>query len=110
MNHFRSNLRDLEFTLFEVHRLGSYSEELVGLDGDTARQLLREVERLASGVWADSFVEADRTDLHLRNGEVTLPPSLKKSLEAFWDGGWARFGLAGERGGTPGPHLLGWAT
>ena len=76
MSHYISNLRDVEFNLFEVLRVqdrlgrGPYAQ----LDEQTAREILREVERLASGPFADSFVEGDRTPLQLdEQGDVTLP-------------------------------------
>lgn len=109
MSHFRSNMRDLEFNLFEVHRMDDYLSSL-GMDQETARDVLREVERLASGVWADSFEEADRVTLELKDGTVRLPNSLKASLQAFRDGGWDRFGLPEAMGGAAIPHLLFWAT
>ncbi|MGH3819413.1 MAG: acyl-CoA dehydrogenase N-terminal domain-containing protein, partial [Pseudonocardiaceae bacterium] len=62
MGHYKSNLRDLEFTLFEVLRvqermgIGPYAE----MDRDTAHDLLREIDRLARGPLADSFAESDR--------------------------------------------------
>ena len=49
MSHYKSNLRDIEFNLFEV--LGR--DEVLGtgpfaeVDGETAREVLAEVERLA---------------------------------------------------------------
>lgn len=70
MGHYKSNLRDLEFNLFEVFRrqdlLGSgpYAE----LDEDTARSILDEVKRLAEGPIADSFEDADR------NPRCSTPP------------------------------------
>ena len=49
MGHYKSNLRDIEFTLFELlriqDRLGAAPFEEV--DEDTARGILTEVERLA---------------------------------------------------------------
>jgi hypothetical protein len=62
MGHYRSNLRDLEFNLFEVFGrdeiLGSgrYSE----VDAETARSILAEVERLASNELAASLLDSDR--------------------------------------------------
>ncbi|MGH3803862.1 MAG: acyl-CoA dehydrogenase N-terminal domain-containing protein, partial [Pseudonocardiaceae bacterium] len=57
MGHYKSNLRDLEFTLFEVFRV----QELMGIgpfaemDRDTAREVLGELDRLARGPLAESF-------------------------------------------------------
>ena len=49
MGHYKSNLRDLEFNLFEVFGRqdvlghGPYAD----VDADTAREMLKEVARLA---------------------------------------------------------------
>jgi alkylation response protein AidB-like acyl-CoA dehydrogenase len=102
-------MRDVEFNLFEVHRMGDYLPAM-GMDLETAKDVLREIDRLATGVWADSFVEVDRVPLRLEDGEVSLPDSLKASLRALREGGWDRFGLPGGMGGVAVPHLLFWAT
>src|SRR6201985_3365981 len=62
MSHYKSNLRDVEFNLFEV--LGR--QELLGtgpfaeVDEETARDMLAEANRLALGPVAESFVDSDR--------------------------------------------------
>jgi hypothetical protein len=110
LTHYRSNLRDLEFNLFEVHRLGDYIASASDLDGETARDVVREIERLAKEEWSASFVDADRADIELVEGNAKLPDSLKASLAALRSGGWDRVGQVEEMGGTPIPHLLFWAT
>ena len=110
MTHYRSNLRDLEFNLFKVHRLGEYVAKASDMDEETARDVIRELERLAGGEWSASFVEADRAQVELVDGNVKLPASLKASLAALRAGGWDRVGLPEAMGGTPIPHLLFWAT
>jgi alkylation response protein AidB-like acyl-CoA dehydrogenase len=109
MTHYRSNLADLEFNLFEVHRLGDYLGSLADMDADTARDALAELERLAGGVWADSLIDSDRIPLELVDGEVRLPPSIKASLQALRAGGWDKLGQPLEMGGSPVPQLLFWA-
>jgi hypothetical protein len=44
MSHYKSNLRDIEFNLFEVNRIQDYlgSGEWADLDEDTARHILSE--------------------------------------------------------------------
>ena len=62
MSHYKSNLRDIEFNLFEV--LGR--DELLGtgpfgeVDTETVKEILREVDRLAREELATSFEDADR--------------------------------------------------
>ena len=62
MSHYRSNVRDLEFNLFEV--LGAGERMGVGpfaeMDAETARGVLHELEKVASGPVAASFADADR--------------------------------------------------
>jgi alkylation response protein AidB-like acyl-CoA dehydrogenase len=113
MGHYKSNLRDLEFNLFEVFGrqevLGSalYAE----MDPDTAREVLQQVERLASTEFAASFAEGDRTPpvFDPETSSVRLPDAFKKSFQAFRDAEWWRLALPEELGGTPAPPSLRWA-
>ncbi|MFG1857856.1 acyl-CoA dehydrogenase [Actinomadura geliboluensis] len=113
MGHYKSNLRDLEFNLFEVFRrqdlLGSgpYAE----LDEDTARSILDEVNRLAEGPLADSFEDADRHPpvFDPAAGTVEMPEGFKKSFKAWMDAEWYRLDLAPEFGGSGAPRSLTWA-
>jgi Acyl-CoA dehydrogenase N terminal len=92
MGHYKSNLRDTEFTLFEVlgvgERLGAgpFGE----VDEETARGILTEVERLASGPIAESLVDSDRNPpvFDPATSSVTLPESFKKSYAAYLDAEW----------------------
>ncbi len=113
MPHYKSNLRDLEFNLFEVFgagdRLGAgpYHD----MDVDTAREILREVERLSSGPLAEPFADADRNppvyDPVTRS--VTMPEGFKKSYDALMDSEWWRLDLPEHLGGTGAPPSLRWA-
>jgi alkylation response protein AidB-like acyl-CoA dehydrogenase len=113
MGHFKSNLRDIEFNLFEVLR----RQDMLGrdpypdVDEETARGILDEVSRLAAGPVAESFAEADRNppvyDPATRS--VTLPEGFKRSFRAFMDAEWFRLELPLELGGTSVPRSLGWA-
>jgi hypothetical protein len=110
MSHYRSNLADLEFNLFDVHRVQDHLDGWTGLDRETVGDILREVDRFARNEWAASFVDADRTPLELVGGEVTLPDSLKGSLDAAHEAGWSRLGLPEELGGLELPPSVFWAT
>ena len=59
MGHYQSNLRDIEFNLFEVLRrqdlLGR--EPYADLDEQTVRGILAEMNRLAAGPLAESFAD-----------------------------------------------------
>src|SRR6266545_7489214 len=114
MGHYRANLRDLEFTLFEV--LGR--DDVLGsgpyadVDLDTAKSILGEVARLAEEELAESFADADRKPpvFDPQTSSVTLPESLKKAFRAYMDAEWWRMDLPEEIGGTIVPPSLRWAT
>ena len=112
MTHYRSNRRDIEFNLFEYLKVGEYYGEapFASFDEDTARDALREVERLATEEFANSFVEADRNPPELVDGKVELPDAVKSSLDAMYDGGWHLLGLDDSLGGFGAPSSLRWAT
>ncbi|GAB2935375.1 acyl-CoA dehydrogenase [Rhodococcus aerolatus] len=109
MGHYKSNVRDIEFNLFELLGLG---EELEGgdLDVDTAREMISELRRLAEGPLADSFASSDREPAVFdpATHSVTLPEPFKKSYQALLDGEWWRMGLSEELGGQPAPRSLVW--
>jgi alkylation response protein AidB-like acyl-CoA dehydrogenase len=111
MSHYKSNLRDLEFNLFEVFDYDDYfgKEPYEDYDRDTSTDILREVDRLAREDFAASFADADRIKLELVDGEVTLPDSVHQSMEALHAGGWHLLGLPKQYGGYGAPQLLRWA-
>jgi len=113
MGHYKSNLRDVEFNLFEVFN----RQEVLGkgpyadLDEDTIREILSEVDRLATGVIADSFTDADRNPPKFdpATGTVTMPEAFKKSFQAYMDSGYYLVDLAPEFGGQGAPRSLTWS-
>lgn len=111
MSHYKSNLRDIEFNLYEVLEIQNHlgSGEWADLDRETVDDILTEIERIATEDFAASYADQDRIPLELIDGEVTIPDSVKKSVSAFKDGGWNRLGLAAEMGGTPAPPTVMWA-
>src|SRR4051812_1256041 len=113
MGHYKSNLRDIEFNLFEllgtdrVLGTGPFSD----IDVATAREILAEVDRLAREDLAASFEEADRTppvfdpDTHT----APVPEAFKKSYRAWMDAEYWRLGTHSDLGGTPAPSSFSWA-
>jgi alkylation response protein AidB-like acyl-CoA dehydrogenase len=113
MGHYKSNLRDIEFNLFEVFGAdqalgkGPFDE----LDEDSARDVLKEVERLATEDLAASFTDSDRNPpvFDQDAGTVTMPKSFLKSYQAYADGGWDKLDLPTTLGGIGAPPSLRWA-
>ncbi|MDE3723071.1 acyl-CoA dehydrogenase [Nocardiopsis sp. N85] len=113
MTHYKSNLRDIQFNLFELFQ----RQDILGqgpfeeLDEETARTILDEIDRLATGVIAESFEDADRNPpvFDPKTNTVQLPKSLKKSYQAYMDAGWYNIDLPQELGGLGAPRSLVWA-
>ncbi|MGN6635300.1 MAG: acyl-CoA dehydrogenase [Oryzihumus sp.] len=113
MGHYKSNLRDLEFNLFEVFGRqdvlghGPYSE----VDADTAREMLKEVARLSENELAASFADADRNPpvYDPKTYSVAMPEGFKKSYQAYVDSGFWSVDVPGELDGTVAPPSLKWA-
>jgi alkylation response protein AidB-like acyl-CoA dehydrogenase len=113
VGHYITNVRDIEFNLFEVLSLGEVlaSGGYGDLDVETVRTMLDEVARLAEGPVAESFASADRyppvfdPDRHT----ISVPGELAKSVQAIKDAEWWRIGIAEEIGGIPAPAPLTWA-
>ncbi|MEU9607546.1 acyl-CoA dehydrogenase [Streptomyces sp. NPDC048057] len=113
MGHYKPNLRDIEFNLFEVlgrdklYGTGPFAE----MDPDTAKSILEEIARLAEHDLAESFADADRNPPVFDPGTNTapVPETFKKSYRAFMDSEYWRLGLPEEIGGTTAPRSLIWS-
>jgi alkylation response protein AidB-like acyl-CoA dehydrogenase len=113
VSHYKSNMRDIEFNLFEV--LGR--DEVLGtgpfeeIDGETARSILAEVDRLAREDLAESFADADRNPpvFDPETHTAPVPASFKKSYQAWVQAEYWRLGTMAELGGTPAPSSINWA-
>ena len=113
MSHYKSNVRDIEFNLFEVFGRG----EVLGkgpfeeVDTDTAKSILSEVDRLAREDLAASFEDGDRNPPVYDPGtcSVKMPESFNKSYQAFMDAEYWRLQLPVELGGQPAPASLIWS-
>jgi len=111
--HYKSNLRDIFFTLFEVLRIqettlgkGPFSS----MDADTARAALEGLDEFVKASLAPCFVSGDRHELGFDGkGNVTLPPGFKEALTAYYDGGWNKLELPEHLGGYGAPPTVAWA-
>ncbi|GAA3700608.1 acyl-CoA dehydrogenase [Microlunatus aurantiacus] len=113
MSHYKSNLRDIFFNLFEV--LGR--DEVLGhgpyedMDHDTAVAVLTEIEHLATTKLATTYADGDRHPpvYDPETKSVALPESFKRSYATMMDAGFYNLELPAELGGQPSPPSLQWA-
>ena len=113
MSHYKANLRDIEFNLFEMFgggdRLGSgpYAE----LDQDTVKEILREIRTMCEGPVAESFTDADRNPPKYdpASMSVEMPESFKKSYATWMESGFWRLELPEHMGGSGAPPSVRWS-
>ncbi|AXT86605.1 acyl-CoA dehydrogenase [Aeromicrobium sp. A1-2] len=114
MSHYKSNLRDVEFNLFELFNrqdiLGTAPFEEV--DTDTAKSILTEIDRLAREDLAESFEDADRNPpvYDPAAKTVTMNPTFAKSYKTWMDAEWWRLQIPEELGGQVAPASLIWSS
>ncbi len=110
MTHYRSDVADLRFNLFELLGLGELLERYE-LDEQTVGDMLVEVERLASGPVAESFAEVDRDPpvYDPATHSVKMPEAFKRSYRAWMDAEWWRMDMPVAAGGQDAPRMLWWA-
>ncbi|ARZ69151.1 acyl-CoA dehydrogenase [Streptomyces sp. HU2014] len=112
MGHYKSNLRDIEFNLFEVlgrdklYGSGPFAE----MDVDTAKDILSEITRLSENELAESYADTDRNPpvFDPETNTAPIPDTFKKSYQAYMDAEWWRLGIPEEIGGTTAPRSLLW--
>ena len=113
MSHYHSNLRDIEFNLFEV--LGR--DKVLGtgpfaeVDADTTREILAQVDVLARGELAESYADSDQNPpvFDPETHTAPVPASFKKSYDAWMDSEFWRLQIPESIGGTQAPSSVNWA-
>ncbi|WP_405005363.1 acyl-CoA dehydrogenase [Kitasatospora purpeofusca] len=113
MGHYKSNLRDVEFNLFEVfgreqvYGTGPFAD----MDVETAKNILSEIARLAENDLAASFTDTDRNPpvFDPETNTAPVPATFRKSYQAYMDAEWWRLGIPESIGGQVTPSSLIWA-
>ena len=113
VDHYKPNLRDTFFQLFEVLEIQNTSlgkGPFESMDEDSARAALEGALEVLQRTWAPCFAEGDRVGATFDGkGNVTLPPGFKKALEAYYAGGWNKLELPESLGGYGAPATVQWS-
>jgi alkylation response protein AidB-like acyl-CoA dehydrogenase len=111
--HYRPNLRDIYFNLFEVLDVASTTfgkPPFESMDEATARDALAGLCDFLVAEWAPAFAEGDRAGATFDGkGNVTLPPGIRRALERYYEGGWNKLELPERLGGLGAPPSVTWA-
>lgn len=113
VDHYRPNLRDTFFQLFEVLEIQS---SVLGkppfdmMDEATARASIEGFLEVMQATWAPTFAAGDREPPTFDGeGNVKLPAGFVKALDAHYDGGWNKLELPEHLGGYGAPPSVQWA-
>jgi alkylation response protein AidB-like acyl-CoA dehydrogenase len=114
VSHYKSNLRDIEFNLFEVLNTQEYlgTGPFEEMDADTAREILTEIERISTQDLSASFVDSDRNPPVFDPATNTAPVSaaFKKSYDTFMNSGMWAIQTPAAIGGQTAPATLVWSS
>ena len=87
--HYKSNLRDIQFNLFEFQKVQDFAlgkGPYANMDFETSKDILVNFEAMCREEFANSFVESDRVPIQLdKEGNVTLPEGLTKTIDLFYE-------------------------
>jgi alkylation response protein AidB-like acyl-CoA dehydrogenase len=113
VDHYKPNLRDTFFQLFEVLEIQSSvlgKPPFDSMDEATARASLEGFLEVMLATWAPVFASGDREGATFDGkGNVTLPKGFKRALDALYDGGWNKLELPEHLGGYGAPPSVQWA-
>jgi alkylation response protein AidB-like acyl-CoA dehydrogenase len=113
VDHYKPNLRDTFFQLFEVLSIQSTTlgkPPFEAMDEDAVRAALEGFLEVMQSSWAPAFAEGDRIGATFDGkGNVALPPGYHKALAAYYDGGWNKLELPEHLGGFGAPPTVQWA-
>jgi hypothetical protein len=113
VDHYKPNLRDTLFQLFEVLTIQSTAlgkPPFDTMDEDSVRAALEGFLEVMLSSWAPAFAEGDRIGATFDGrGNVALPPGYHKALAAYYDGGWNKLELPEHLGGFGAPPSVQWA-
>jgi alkylation response protein AidB-like acyl-CoA dehydrogenase len=112
MSHYRSNLRDIRFDLFELlGRDAVYGSSPFGdFTADAAATVLEEAERYATHKLAPSFSDVDRAPVTFdaATHSVRLPEDYRAAAADYLSSGWLDLDLPEELSGQAVPPSLRW--
>ncbi|NUO49355.1 MAG: acyl-CoA dehydrogenase [Polyangiaceae bacterium] len=113
VDHYKSNLRDIFFNLFElfeVQRTSLGKGPFASMDEGIAREALKASEKLCMNELQKSYTESDRVPLDFDGkGNVKLPEGLARGYRSFYEADAHLLNLPEHMGGMGAPPSVGWA-
>ncbi|KRF00975.1 butyryl-CoA dehydrogenase [Nocardioides sp. Soil777] len=113
MTHYRTNLADVRFNLFEVFRrdLVLGTGPWADIDREAVEDMLSAGAELAETALAASFADDEHGDVDFdpTTHSVRLPPAFHQSYKSYVAAEWWRMDVGPELGGIAVPQSVRWA-
>jgi hypothetical protein len=108
INHYKTDLREIFFTLFEQFGLDQVvgQEPFAAWGPDEAKAVLQETYRFSKEVLGPLNTSADREGCRVENGTVITPKGFKEAWKLLWEQGFKTVGVAADHGGQGAPIML----
>lgn len=108
INRYKTDLREIQFALFEQFRLGELlgQEPFASWDEASVKMVVSEVARFAREVTGPLNGVGDRIGCRIEDGRVITPPGFKEAWQKLYEAGWRSLGAPVEWGGQGAPHAL----
>ena len=108
VNHFKADLQELEFSLFQQFRLTDLfaSAPFEHMTEEDARMILKEAHTFAGEIIGPSLQSSDTTGAVLDDDGVKAPTEMGEMWRQYYGGGWNTLSIAEEHGGQGAPQLL----
>ena len=109
-NHYRADLRDSFFLLFEHFKIQDVILEQSScedLDEATCKEIFVQVYRFAQEVLGPLNSIGDREGCRLEDGKVFCPKGYREAWKKIYEAGWTGISVPTSYGGMGGPATLG---
>lgn len=108
INTYKTDLREIFFTLFEQFGFGQVAGQVPfeAWGSDEAKAVLQETYRFAKEVLGPTNATADREGCRIENGSVKTPKGFKEAWKQLYEQGFKTVGVPVEHGGQGSPMML----
>ncbi|MBT5095142.1 MAG: acyl-CoA dehydrogenase [Halobacteriovoraceae bacterium] len=100
MAQYRTDLEDINFTLFDLLKTEQFIE---GYEANDLKDIVREYDKFIEKEVAPFRMKGDEEGVRLENGKVLSPKCFVSPTAGYYANGWFGLGLPEEFGGMPVP-------
>ncbi len=103
MAQYRTDLKDINFNLFELFQCQSYIE---GYEVNDLKEIVNQFDKFIENEVFPTREEGDTVGVKLTDAGVVVPPSFKKAHDGYYGNGWMGLGYPEDIGGIPAPKQI----